>query len=100
MQKDNNVHNFITIFCFQAPIEKELEFPCEKTTIYDTYNPFHVNKSLSPPTAKGNKASKHNICLSKGIFPVGRQAISQALIDHKIILTNVLRFHQPCSYYA
>ncbi|XP_046973148.1 uncharacterized protein LOC124539833 isoform X2 [Vanessa cardui] len=36
-----------------TPIEKELEFPCEKTTIYDTYNPFHVNKSLSPPTAKG-----------------------------------------------
>ncbi|XP_045780609.1 uncharacterized protein LOC123877773 [Maniola jurtina] len=36
-----------------APIEKELEFPCEKTTIYDTYNPFHVNKSLSPPPTKG-----------------------------------------------
>ncbi|XP_045506507.1 uncharacterized protein LOC123702765 isoform X2 [Colias croceus] len=36
-----------------TPIEKELEFPCEKTTIYDTYNPFNVDKSLSPPPTKG-----------------------------------------------
>ncbi|XP_052752768.1 uncharacterized protein LOC113514487 isoform X1 [Galleria mellonella] len=36
-----------------VPVERELEFPCEKTTIYDTYNPFNVNKSLSPPPTKG-----------------------------------------------
>ncbi|VVC90046.1 unnamed protein product [Leptidea sinapis] len=36
-----------------TPIERELEFPCEKTTIYDTYNPFNVSKALSPPPTKG-----------------------------------------------
>ncbi|CAH2230559.1 jg8887 [Pararge aegeria aegeria] len=47
---DNDVRNYKI---HMASIEKELEFPCEKTTIYDTYNPFKVNKSQSPPTAKG-----------------------------------------------
>ncbi|KAL4711587.1 hypothetical protein ACJJTC_003604 [Scirpophaga incertulas] len=37
----------------EAPVEKELEFPCEKTTLYDTYNPFNVDKSHSPPSTKG-----------------------------------------------
>ncbi|XP_049880527.1 uncharacterized protein LOC126376997 isoform X2 [Pectinophora gossypiella] len=37
----------------QTPVEKELEFPCEKTTLYDTYNPFHVDKNMSPPPTKG-----------------------------------------------
>ncbi|CAG9134498.1 unnamed protein product [Plutella xylostella] len=36
-----------------APVEKDLEFPCERTTLYDTYNPFNVSKSLSPPATKG-----------------------------------------------
>ncbi|XP_028170007.1 uncharacterized protein LOC114359719 isoform X1 [Ostrinia furnacalis] len=36
-----------------APVEKELEFPCEKTTLYDTYNPFNVDKNFSPPPTKG-----------------------------------------------
>ncbi|XP_012547044.2 uncharacterized protein LOC101739289 isoform X1 [Bombyx mori] len=36
-----------------VPVEKELEFPCEKETLYDTFNPFHVDKSLSPPPAQG-----------------------------------------------
>ncbi|CAH0720985.1 unnamed protein product, partial [Brenthis ino] len=47
---DNDIRNYKI---HMAPVEKELEFPCEKTTIYDTYNPFHVDKSLSPPTAVG-----------------------------------------------
>ncbi|XP_041985312.1 uncharacterized protein LOC121737698 isoform X1 [Aricia agestis] len=37
----------------ETPVEKELEFPCEKTTIYDTYNPFNVSKYQSPPPTKG-----------------------------------------------
>ncbi|XP_032523297.2 uncharacterized protein LOC116774686 isoform X1 [Danaus plexippus] len=36
-----------------TPIERDLEFPCERTTIYDTYNPFHVNKAQVPPPTKG-----------------------------------------------
>ncbi|CAH0763523.1 unnamed protein product [Diatraea saccharalis] len=36
-----------------APVEKELEFPCEKTTLYDTYNPFGVDKATSPPPTTG-----------------------------------------------
>lgn len=35
------------------PVEKDLEFPCEKTTLYGTYNPFNVDKALSPPATKG-----------------------------------------------
>ncbi|KAI8423349.1 hypothetical protein MSG28_014359 [Choristoneura fumiferana] len=31
-----------------APVEKDLEFPCEISTLLDTYNPYNVNKSLSP----------------------------------------------------
>ncbi|XP_068625420.1 uncharacterized protein Rsod isoform X1 [Battus philenor] len=37
----------------EVPVERELEFPCERTTLYDAYNPFHVNKSLTPPPMKG-----------------------------------------------
>ncbi|XP_022827312.1 uncharacterized protein LOC111357026 isoform X1 [Spodoptera litura] len=36
-----------------VPVERDLEFPCEKTTLYDTFNPFHINKTLSPPPTKG-----------------------------------------------
>ncbi|XP_030019565.2 uncharacterized protein LOC115439736 [Manduca sexta] len=36
-----------------TPVEKDLEFPCEQTTLYDAYNPFNVNKSLVPPPTKG-----------------------------------------------
>ncbi|CAH0683875.1 unnamed protein product [Chilo suppressalis] len=36
-----------------APVEKDLEFPCEKTSLYDTYNPFKVDKNQSPPPTKG-----------------------------------------------
>lgn len=36
-----------------TPVEKDLEFPCEKTTLYETYNPFRVNKSIVPPPTKG-----------------------------------------------
>ncbi|XP_050553803.1 uncharacterized protein LOC118270440 isoform X1 [Spodoptera frugiperda] len=36
-----------------VPVERDLEFPCEKTTLYDTFNPFHVNRTLSPPPTKG-----------------------------------------------
>ncbi|PZC73227.1 hypothetical protein B5X24_HaOG209907 [Helicoverpa armigera] len=45
-----DVHNYKI---HAVPVEKDLEFPCEKTTLYDTFNPFHVNKSLSPPPTKG-----------------------------------------------
>ncbi|KAJ0170967.1 hypothetical protein K1T71_013739 [Dendrolimus kikuchii] len=38
---------------YDTPVEKDLEFPCEKTTLYETYNPFHVNRSSSPPPTKG-----------------------------------------------
>ncbi|XP_053619640.1 uncharacterized protein Rsod [Plodia interpunctella] len=36
-----------------VPVERELEFPCEKTTLYDAFNPFNVNKLLSPLPTKG-----------------------------------------------
>ncbi|XP_072936452.1 uncharacterized protein Rsod isoform X1 [Epargyreus clarus] len=36
-----------------VPVERELEFPCEKTTLYDTFNPFNANKSGNPPPTKG-----------------------------------------------
>ncbi|KAJ2940014.1 hypothetical protein O0L34_g14045 [Tuta absoluta] len=38
----------------QCPVEKELEFPCEKQTLYDTYNPFHIDRNKSPPPSKGS----------------------------------------------
>ncbi|CAH2059735.1 unnamed protein product, partial [Iphiclides podalirius] len=45
-----DAHNYML---HVAPVERENEFPCERTTLYDVYNPFHVNKSLSPPVMKG-----------------------------------------------
>ncbi|CAH0597827.1 unnamed protein product [Chrysodeixis includens] len=36
-----------------VPVERDLEFPCERTTLYDTFNPYNVNRSLSPPPTKG-----------------------------------------------
>ncbi|KPJ12105.1 hypothetical protein RR48_02994 [Papilio machaon] len=45
-----DAHNYML---HVVPVEKELEFPCERTTLYDAYNPFHVNKLLSPPPMKG-----------------------------------------------
>ncbi|KAJ8709474.1 hypothetical protein PYW08_009478 [Mythimna loreyi] len=45
-----DVHNYKI---HVVPVEKDLEFPCERTTLYDTFNPFHVNKSTSPPPTKG-----------------------------------------------
>lgn len=45
--------NLQKIIKFQVPVDRELEFPCERTTLYDTYNPFHVDKSHSPLPGKG-----------------------------------------------
>lgn len=35
------------------PVEEDLEFPCERTTLYDTYDPLEVNALNSPPPSKG-----------------------------------------------
>ncbi|GBP28787.1 hypothetical protein EVAR_19831_1 [Eumeta japonica] len=45
-----NVHNYKI---HETPVEKDLEFPCEKTTLYDAYNPFHVNGARTPPPTLG-----------------------------------------------
>lgn len=49
----------------QVPVEKDLEFPCEKTTLYDTFNPFHVNKSLSPPPTKGKACDNYDLEINR-----------------------------------
>lgn len=46
--KDNSgYHVHIT------PVEGDLEFPCEATTLYGHWNPRNVNPKVSPPNAKG-----------------------------------------------
>ncbi|CAG4945254.1 unnamed protein product [Parnassius apollo] len=47
------LHDAHTYMLHEVPVERDLEFPCERTTLYDVYNPFHVNKSLTPPPMKG-----------------------------------------------
>lgn len=37
----------------EASVEKDLEFPCERTTLYDTYNPYHVQKNHIPAPVSG-----------------------------------------------
>ncbi|XP_063389539.1 uncharacterized protein LOC134675251 [Cydia fagiglandana] len=37
----------------EAPVEKELEFPCETSTLLEVYNPYNVSKSSSPLPTKG-----------------------------------------------
>ncbi|XP_022116350.2 uncharacterized protein LOC110994148 [Pieris rapae] len=50
---DNLAHDAHNYKIHITPVEKELEFPCEKTTLYDTYNPFNISKAAEPPPTKG-----------------------------------------------
>lgn len=54
-------------------MEKDLEFPCEKTTLYETYNPFHVDKHLSPPPTKG---CEFNYYFNADIFVINGLLVS------------------------
>ncbi|PSN32762.1 hypothetical protein C0J52_15463 [Blattella germanica] len=36
-----------------APVQEQLEFPCEGSSLYGHWNPYNVNPSLSPPASKG-----------------------------------------------
>ena len=37
----------------QVPVEIDLEFPCEGTSLYGHWNPLNVNPNKSPPPAEG-----------------------------------------------
>lgn len=37
----------------QTPVESNLEFPCEDTTLYGHWNPFDINVKSSPPPKQG-----------------------------------------------
>lgn len=49
--------DFLKIISFvmylQTPVEIDLEFPCEDTTLYGHWNPLKVDPYLSPPPATG-----------------------------------------------
>ncbi|CAG9854590.1 unnamed protein product [Phyllotreta striolata] len=36
-----------------TPVEEDLEFPCESTTLYETWNPFNVDSTSSPRSYRG-----------------------------------------------
>ncbi|XP_055905372.1 uncharacterized protein LOC129940875 [Eupeodes corollae] len=38
----------------EAPVEENLAFPCEATSLYDHWNPFGINPKLSPPPTLGS----------------------------------------------
>lgn len=40
-------------FQFQTPVEENLEFPCEATTLYGHWNPLNVDPSSSPTRYQG-----------------------------------------------
>lgn len=40
------------MFVCQAPVEGNLEFPCEASTLYDHWNPREVDPKKSPPPAE------------------------------------------------
>ncbi|XP_075986340.1 superoxide dismutase family protein Rsod isoform X1 [Anticarsia gemmatalis] len=60
-----------------VPVERDLEFPCEKTTLYDTFNPYHVNKSRSPPPLKGTADQ----------YELGDLGIKYGMIDSRSLNT-------------
>lgn len=39
---------------FKAPVQGDLEFPCEASTLYDHWNPRNVNPKDSPPPTVGS----------------------------------------------
>lgn len=41
------------MYAFQTPVEQDLEFPCESTSLYDHWNPLSVNVSSKPFPAEG-----------------------------------------------
>ncbi|XP_044006416.1 uncharacterized protein LOC122851330 isoform X2 [Aphidius gifuensis] len=38
---------------YKVPVEIDLEFPCEPTSLYDSFDPFNMSDTLSPPSGKG-----------------------------------------------
>lgn len=44
---------FLLNFTIQTPIESDLEFPCENSSLYGHWNPRKVDPKLSPPPGNG-----------------------------------------------
>lgn len=44
-----------------TPIEMDLEFPCEATTLYDTFNPLNITKAPLPGDGTGDQYEVGNL---------------------------------------